>query len=35
MWEWDRGNDEPNQQIAAIDYEAPDSRVADAQAEDL
>ena len=35
MWEWDRENDEPNQEIAAIDYEAPDNRVADAQAEDL
>ena len=35
MWEWERDNDEPNQEIAATDYEAPDNRVADAHAEDL
>ena len=34
MWEWDRENDEPIQEIAGIDNEAPDNRVADAQAED-
>ena len=29
LWEWDRENDEPNQEIATIDHEVPDTRVAD------